>query len=202
MNQPIVLASTSPYRQQLLKQLGLSFSAVAPVGEEHLDQSVAPELLVKHLALNKAVSVRNQYKDALIIGSDQVFVNPRGQILGKPGDAAGARKQLQAMAGKTHVFYTGVALYDCLSGRSMNDYVTFSVTLRKLTAEQIAYYVEQENPVDCAGSFKIEGLGVSLMETTSGTDYTSLIGLPLIRLTAMLSDFGVDVLAPAGCCTP
>jgi len=202
VTQQIVLASTSPYRQQLLRQLGLSFSAVAPVGEEHLDQSVAPELLVKHLALNKAISVRDQYKDALIIGSDQVFVNPRGQILGKPGDAAGARSQLQAMTGKTHVFYTGVALFDCLSGRSVVDYVTFAVTMRQLTPEQIAYYVEQENPVDCAGSFKIEGLGISLMEKMDGADYTSLIGLPLIRLTSMLYEFGVDVLAPSGCCAP
>jgi len=201
VNQPVVLASTSPYRQQLLRQLGLSFSAVAPIGAEHIDQSVAPELLVKHLALNKAVSVRDQYSDALIIGSDQVFVNQRGQILGKPGDAAGARSQLQAMAGKTHVFYTGIALYDCRSRRSVSDYVTFSVTLRQLTAQQIAYYVEQENPVDCAGSFKIEGLGISLMEKTSGADYTSLIGLPLIRLTSMLYEFGVDVLAPPRCCS-
>jgi len=201
VTQSIILASTSPYRQQLLRQLGLPFSAVAPVGDEHLDQSVAPELLVKHLALSKALSVRDQYSDALIIGADQLFVNPRGQIIGKPGDAAGARRQLQSMAGKTHVFYTAVALVDCRSGRSASDYSTFSVTLRSLSPQQIAYYVEQDNPVDCAGSFKIEGLGISLMEKMSGSDYTGLIGLPLIRLTTMLRDFGVDVLAPAGCCS-
>ena len=196
MTRPLILASTSPYRQQLLCQLGLSFSAVAPIGDEYLDQSVAPELLVKHLALQKASSLRDQYQDALIIGSDQVFVNPRGTIIGKPGTAAGARRQLQAMAGKTHVFYTGLALFDCLSGRSMTEYDTFSVTLRDLTPEQIAYYVEQENPINCAGSFKIEGLGISLMEKMSGDDYTALIGLSLIRLTVMLQEFGVDVLSP------
>ncbi|OEU74913.1 MAG: septum formation protein Maf [Desulfuromonadales bacterium C00003068] len=199
MTRPLILASTSPYRQQLLQQLGLPFTAVAPLGEEFLDQSVAPELLVKHLALQKASSLRDSYDDALILGSDQVFVNPRGTIMGKPGSAAGARRQLQAMAGKTHCFYTGIALYDCRSKRSLTEYVSYSVTLRELTAEQIAYYVEQENPIDCAGSFKIEGLGISLMEEMAGEDYTSLIGLPLIRLTLMLQDFGVDVLSPAGC---
>ena len=196
MIRPIILASTSPYRQQLLRQLGINFCAVVPVGEEHLDQNVAPELLVKHLALNKALSVRDQYSDGLIIGSDQVFVNARGKIMGKPGSVAGAKQQLQAMSGKTHIFYTAIALFDCRSERSLADYITFSVTLRSLTAEQITYYVEQENPIDCAGSFKIEGLGISLMEKMSGDDYTSLIGLPLIRLTTMLQEFGVDVLAP------
>ncbi len=196
MTRPIVLASSSPYRQQLLRQLGVAFTAVDPLGEEHIDQNVAPELLVKHLALQKASSLREQYSDALIIGSDQVFVNPRGTIIGKPGTAAKARQQLQTMSGKTHVFYTGLAVFDCLSGRSLTDYVLFSVTLRDLSAEQIAYYVAQENPIDCAGSFKIEGLGIALMEKMAGEDYTSLIGLPLLCLNAMLQDFGVDVLAP------
>lgn len=199
MTRTIVLASTSPYRRQLLQQLGLSFSAVAPIGAEVMDQTVAPELLVKHLALNKALSVRDQYDDALIIGSDQVFVNPRGQIIGKPDGVDGAKCQLQAMAGKTHIFYTGLAMYDCLTRRSMTDFITFSVTLRALTPEQIAYYVAQDNPLNCAGSFKIESLGIALMEKMAGTDYTSLIGLPLIRLTSMLQEFGVDILAPTGC---
>jgi len=199
VTRPLILASTSPYRQQLLQQLRLPFTAVAPLGEEFIDQSVAPELLVKHLALQKATSLRVNYDDALILGSDQVFVNPRGTVMGKPGSVAEAKRQLQAMAGKTHCFYTGIALYDCRSKRSLTEYVAYSVTLRELTAEQIAYYVEQENPVDCAGSFKIEGLGISLMEQMAGEDYTSLIGLPLIRLTLMLQDFGVDVLSPAGC---
>lgn len=199
MTRPLILASTSPYRQQLLQQLGLPFTAVAPLGDEFIDQSIAPELLVKHLALQKASSLVDSYDDALIIGSDQVFVNPRGTIMGKPGSAVGARAQLKAMAGKTHCFYTGISLYDCRSQRSITEYVSYSVTLRELTAEQIAYYVEQENPIDCAGSFKIEGLGISLMAKMAGQDYSSLIGLPLIRLTQMLQDFGVDVLSPAGC---
>lgn len=199
MTRSLILASTSPYRQQLLQQLRLPFTAAAPRGEEFLDQTIAPELLVKHLALQKATSLRDAYDDALIIGSDQVFVNPRGTIIGKPGSAAAARRQLQAMSGKTHRFYTGIALYDCLSKRSLTEYVSYSVTLRELSPEQIAYYIEQENPIDCAGSFKIEGLGISLMAKMSGEDYTSLIGLPLVRLTSMLQEFGVDPLSPVGC---
>ena len=196
MNRPLILASTSPYRQQLLRQLGLSFTAVAPAVEEIIDQQVAPELLVKHLALQKANSVRENYQDALIIGSDQVFVDPRGRILGKPGDVATARRQLQMMAGKTHIFYTGLAVVDCLSGQTLVDYVSFSVTLRELSPEQIVYYVDKEKPLDCAGSFKVEGLGISLMERMEGEDYTCLIGLPLIRLTTMLGECGVDPLSP------
>lgn len=196
MTRPLILASTSPYRQQLLAQLGLSFRAVPPLGDEYIDQQVAPELLVKHLALQKARSLREQYADALIIGADQVFVNPRGTILGKPGSPAQACRQLQEMAGKNHVFYTGIALYDSRSDHALVDYVPFSVTLRTLSYEQIAYYVAQEHPVDCAGSFKIEGLGISLMSKMAGDDYTSLIGLPLIRLTQMLSQCGIDVLSP------
>lgn len=199
MTRALILASTSPYRQQLLQQLGLAFTAVAPQCEEVLDQRISPELLVKHLALQKATSLSACYDDALILGSDQVFVNPRGTILGKPGSAAGARRQLEAMSGKTHHFYTGLALYDCFTKRSLTEYVSYSVTLRELSSEQIAYYVEQENPIDCAGSFKIEGLGISLMEKMAGEDYTSLIGLPLIRLTSMLQEFGVDPLSPVGC---
>nr|WP_198912464.1 Maf family protein [Desulfuromonas acetoxidans] len=196
VSRTLVLASTSPYRQQLLRQLNLSFTAVAPQGEEVIDQQVAPELLVKHLALQKANSIRERFDDALIIGSDQVFVDPRGRILGKPGDAAGACRQLKMMAGQTHAFYTGLALVDCRTSQTLVDYVTFSVTLRPLTTEQIAYYVEQEKPWDCAGSFKVEGLGIALMERMAGDDYSSLIGLPLIRLTTMLAECGVDVLAP------
>lgn len=190
----IVLASTSPYRLQLLRRLGFPFHVAAPLAEENIDQQVAPELLVKHLATEKALSLRGKYPDALIIGADQVFVDARGRILGKPGTFAQAEEQLRLMAGRTHVFYTGLCVLDSADGRCLNDYSTFRVTLRKLTPEQIHRYVRRENPVDCAGSFKIEGLGIALMEKMEGDDYTSLIGLPLIRLTAMLESFGIEVL--------
>jgi len=190
----IVLASTSPYRLQLLRQLGLPFQVSAPLFQERLDQSVSPELLVRHQALHKAKSLAERYPDALIIGADQVFVDARHRIVGKPGNVEQAVAQLLEMQGRTHVFYTGVAVYDSASGGHFATCETFNVTLRTLTEAQIRTYVERENPVDCAGSFKIEGLGIALMEKLEGRDYTALIGLPLIRLTEMLAQFGVNVI--------
>lgn len=190
----IVLASTSPYRRKLLRQLGLPFEAAAPPFVEKIDPSISPELLVKHLALQKAESLRQRYPDALIIGSDQVFVDPRGRILGKPGSQEKAVEQLKAMAGHRHTFFTGLALVDSADSETVVDCATFTVTLRDLDDRQIRAYVRRENPIDCAGSFKIEGLGIALMESLEGRDYTSLIGLPLILLTDMLRHFGVEPL--------
>ncbi len=190
----VVLASTSPYRLQLLRQLGIAFEISAPLFQERIDQEVAPELQVKHLALQKARSLAGQYPDALIIGADQVFVDARGRILGKPGTPEKAVEQLRWMAGRRHTFYTGLSVYDSRTGDSLTDYVAFTVTLRALTLEQIRRYVRRENPVDCAGSFRIEGLGIALMEKMEGDDYTSLIGLPLIKLTEFLMQFGIEVL--------
>ena len=188
----IVLASTSPYRKELLQQLQLSFVTASPVFEEQIDQEVAPELLVKHLAYHKAESLRRYFPDALIIGADQVFVDPRRRILGKPRDAEGAVEQLRAMAGRSHTFYTGLAVIDSASEEAMIDVVTYTVTLRDLSEGEIRAYVAKENPVGCAGSFKIEGMGIALMSRMEGEDYTSLIGLPLIKLTEILRHFGVN----------
>ena len=190
----IVLASTSPYRLQLLRQLGVPFQVAAPAFEETIAQGVAPELLVKHLACQKALSLRERHPEALIIGADQVFIDPRQRILGKPGTPDRACEQLREMAGKSHTFFTGVSVLDAVTGESITDFATYTVKLRPLSDAQIRRYVELENPVDCAGSFKIEGLGVALMERMEGDDYTTLIGLPLIKLTGMLERFGVVVL--------
>ncbi len=190
----VVLASTSPYRLQLLRQLGIPFHVAPPLYEEQLDQRVAPELLVKHFAAHKARSLAEKYPEALILGADQVFVDPRGHILGKPGGLPQAAVQLREMAGKTHTFYTGISIYDAASGESLTDYDCYSVTLRKLSSEQIYAYLEREQPFDCAGSFKIEGLGISLMERMAGDDYTTLIGLPLIKVVDFLAHFDVQVL--------
>lgn len=190
----LVLASTSPYRLKLLRQLDLNFQVAAPLFQERLDQSVSPELLVRHQALHKAKSLAERYPDALIIGADQVFVDARHRILGKPGSSDQAVEQLLDMQGKTHTFYTGVAVFDSSDGAHFATCETFNVTLRALTDEQIRHYVERENPVDCAGSFKIEGLGIALMEKLDGRDYTALIGLPLIRLIEILKQFNIDVL--------
>ncbi len=190
----VVLASTSPYRLQLMRQLGIPFHVAAPQYEERIDQRVAPELLVKHLAGHKAKSLKDRYPDALIIGADQVFVNSRGIIVGKPGTVENAVEQLRDMSGRSHTFYTGLSVFDSASGHSLTDLATYTVTLRKLTIEQIRAYVERENPLDCAGAFKIEGLGIALMERMEGDDYTTLIGLPLIRLTNLLLQMGAKVL--------
>jgi len=190
----IVLASTSPYRRNLLKQLEIPFVVSAPLYIEEIDQGIAPELLVKHLAFGKAQSLARHFTDSLIIGSDQVFVDPRRRILGKPSGRQEAIQQLQAMIGQPHTFYTGVTVFDAESGESASDYSEFSVTLRPLSVEQIEAYVDRENPFDCAGAFRVEGLGIALMEKMEGDDYNSLIGLPLIKLTALLERFGVEVL--------
>ncbi|NOQ41520.1 MAG: septum formation protein Maf [Desulfuromusa sp.] len=190
----IVLASTSPYRQQLLRQLHLPFITAAPNFVEEIDPNVAPELLVRHLAHGKAQSLVERYPDALIIGSDQVFVDQRKRPVGKAGNSQAAFQQLKQMVGRTHCFYTGLALLDSRSGTVQTDYATFTVSFRNLTDDQIYNYLQREKPFDCAGSFKIEGLGIALMEKMEGEDYNSLIGLPLIKLVSMLELAGVHVL--------
>jgi len=190
----IVLASTSPYRRQLLEQLQIPFVAAAPEFEEQIDSDIDPTLLVRHLALGKAQSLVAAYPEALIIGSDQVFVDAQGQSIGKPGTAENAFLQLQQMVGRTHTFYTGLALVDSRTGAVSSDVASFSVTLRPLTDAQIRAYLQREKPFDCAGSFKIEGLGIALMERMEGEDYNALIGLPLIKLVSLLADAGVQVL--------
>jgi septum formation protein len=193
----IVLASTSPYRKQLLQQLQIPFVAASPVYQEEIDQKVAPELLVKHLAFHKAESLRRHFPQSLIIGADQVFVDQRQRILGKPGSFEKATEQLRGMAGRSHTFYTGLAVLDAESGESQVDFSTFTVTLRALTDEEILAYLRREEPFDCAGSFRIEGLGIALMEKMAGEDYTGLIGLPLVKLSEILCRFGVNVLLGA-----
>ncbi|MDH3998881.1 MAG: Maf family nucleotide pyrophosphatase [Desulfuromonadales bacterium] len=190
----LILATTSPYRLQLMRQLELPFHVDSPLYKERMDQSVSAELLVKHQSLHKAKSLAYKYDDALIIGSDQVFVDARHRVLGKPGTPEKAVEQLMEMQGRKHTFYTGLSVLDSASGESLSEVASFSVSMRTLTQEQIENYVARENPVDCAGSFKVEGLGIALMEQMEGSDYNCLIGLPLILMVNMLSHFGVEVL--------
>ncbi|PLY03621.1 MAG: septum formation protein Maf [Desulfuromonas sp.] len=190
----IVLASTSPYRRNLLRQLEIPFVVSSPLYVEKLDQGVAPELLVKHLSFCKAESLQKHFPDSLIIGADQVFVDPRSRVLGKPAGREEAILQLKAMVGQRHTFYTGVTVFDAETGEAASDYSEYSVTLRQLSDQQIASYVDRESPYDCAGAFRVEGLGITLMEKMEGEDYNSLIGLPLIKLTALLERFGIEIL--------
>ncbi len=189
----LILASTSPYRRSLLERLGMPFAAIPPRCEEHVDPSLSPPELVKQLASAKAASLAPEYPDSIIIGSDQVLVS-NGKIIGKPGSPVRAREQLREMAGGVHTFFTGLAVIDAKNDLTFTDCVPFTVTLRRLTDTEIRDYVARENPVDCAGSFKIEGLGISLMEKMEGEDYTALIGLPLISLNSMLRRVGINPL--------
>lgn len=189
---PLLLASSSPYRRQLLDRLRLPFVCASPdIDESHRPQESAAEL-VKRLAREKAMALAAQFPDHLIIGSDQVAVLGE-QILGKPYTFERALQQLSASSGKSVSFLTGIALYNSRSGQCQIDCVPFTVHMRKLDQARISRYLHAEQPYDCAGSFKAEGLGVSLFRSTEGSDATSLIGLPLIRLVDMLQAEGVDV---------
>jgi len=189
----LILASTSPYRRALLERLDIPFAAIAPRCKERIDPSLSPAELVKELALAKAASLVSEYPDSIIVGSDQALES-RGKIIGKPGSPERAREQLREMSGGVHTFYTGLAVIDTAGHNTFTDCVPFTVTLRHLAEAEISDYVDQENPVDCAGSFKIEGLGIALMEKMLGDDYTALIGLPLISLTTMLRRVGINPL--------
>jgi len=189
----LVLASSSIYRTELLKRLDLEFSCCSPyIDETSLLGETAPAL-VKRLAIMKAQAVGKRYSDALIIGSDQVAVL-NDQILGKPGCHEKAVEQLSQAADKEVVFYTGLALYDSGTGKVNAIVDPFKVKFRPLTANQIEHYLCKEQPYNCACSIKSEGLGIALFEKLEGNDPNSLIGLPLIRLVAMLAAEGVDVL--------
>lgn len=189
----LILASTSPFRRDLLARLALSFMAQAPeVDETCLPGETAPDLVAR-LAERKAAAVAWQEPAALIIGSDQVAVLD-GAIIGKPGDHQRAAAQLQQASGRTVVFYTGLCLLDSASGERQIAVEEFRVVFRVLTPAMIERYLRREQPYQCAGSFKSEGLGIALFERLEGDDPTSLIGLPLIRLTRMLEAAGMAVL--------
>lgn len=189
----LFLASTSPFRRELLMRLGLLFSTLAPDVDETRQPGEDAPALVARLAECKAETVARHQPPALIIGSDQAAVLD-GEIIGKPGDHARAVRQLQRASGQTVIFYTGLCLLDNACGQRQVAVETFQVTFRTLTPMMIERYLRREQPYHCAGSFKSEGLGIALFERLEGDDPTSLIGLPLIRLTRMLEAAGVSVL--------
>jgi MAF protein len=189
---PLLLASSSPYRRELLERLHLPFVCASPdIDESHRPQESATEL-VKRLAQEKAMALATRFPDHLIIGSDQVAVLGE-QIIGKPHTFERALEQLKASSGKSVSFLTGLALYNSRTGQCQIDCVPFTVHMRELDEERISRYLRAEQPYDCAGSFKAEGLGVRLFQSTEGPDATSLIGLPLIRLVDMLTAEGVEI---------
>jgi MAF protein len=189
---PLILASSSAYRQALLHRLNLPFDSHSPDLDETRLPGEPALSLVQRLAEGKARALAGHYPAHLIIGSDQVAVLGE-RILGKPGGFEQALEQLTAASGQRVTFLTGLALLDTHTGQCQVDVVPFSVTMRALPESALARYLRAEQPYDCAGSFKAEGLGVSLFHSTEGTDATSLVGLPLIRLVAMLAQAGVAV---------
>lgn len=192
--QPLILASGSRYRESLLRRLGLDFTAHAADIDETPRSHEPPETLAQRLASSKAHALATQHPNALIIGSDQVAWLD-GEPLHKPGNFDNALAQLQRSRGKTVTFYTGLCLYDGATATQQLAVERYRASFRALTDAQLRQYLTREQPYDCAGSFKCEGLGISLFTSLSGNDPTALIGLPLIRLTDMLTNAG---LAPLG----
>jgi len=194
MSQPLVLASSSPYRSALLGRLGLPFETAVPLVDESRRPGEPPQVLVLRLAEAKARAVARVHPDALIIGSDQVAcIDDR--ILGKPGNRARALEQLEQASGRCVVFQTGLCLLNAVTGRTQTLVEPFRVHFRPLTRVRIEAYLDRETPYNCAGSFKSEGLGIALFERLDGHDPSALIGLPLIRLVTLLESEGLDPLA-------
>ena len=190
--QTLILASTSPFRQQILRKLNREFAIHAPDVDETPVDNETPQELVLRLSEAKARAVAHHYPDALIIGSDQIAVL-ENQILGKPHNHENARQQLMEAAGKKLTFYTGLCLFNSKTAHTQLRCVPYHVYFRNLNAEQIERYLLAEKPYNCAGSFKSEGLGISLFEKLEGEDPNTLIGLPLIELIRLLANEGVEI---------
>ncbi len=190
----LILASSSPYRRALFARLGFAFISASPSLDETPLPDETVEALVERLALAKAKALSAKYPKALIIGSDQACLCGTS-ILGKPGNLANARSQLRTCSGKKVDFYTGLALFNSTTGVQQYKLDIFSVVFRKLTEAEIENYLQREQPFDCAGSFKAEGLGISLFERMEGKDFHSLIGMPLISLCDLLREAGLNPLS-------
>ncbi|MGF1725523.1 Maf-like protein [Photobacterium nomapromontoriensis] len=191
--QPLLLASTSPYRQSLLAKLQLPFTTAKPNTDETPLPNEHAEQLVRRLAKNKAQACADDYPDHLIIGSDQVCVI-NGHIVGKPHTLENACRQLKDASGQIVTFYTGLCLHNAQTGLSDVICELFHVHFRELSDEAIRHYVEREQPLECAGSFMSEGLGIALFDRLEGRDPNTLVGLPLIALREMLEKQGYTVL--------
>ncbi|MFV0679651.1 Maf family protein [Ottowia sp.] len=187
---PLVLGSTSPYRRELLARLRLPFEATAPQVDETPLPGEAPPDLARRLALAKAKDVARRHPKAIVIGSDQV-ADLAGTPLGKPGTHERAVAQLQHMSGQTVQFHTAVAVVCAEAGFVQCDLAPVQVRFRALTTDEIERYLHAEQPYDCAGSAKSEGLGITLLDAIDSDDPTALIGLPLIRTARLLRAAGI-----------
>lgn len=193
MQRNVILASTSRYRRELLARLRLPFDIHAPEVDETPLAHETPSALAQRLALEKANAVARRFPEAVVIGSDQV-ADLAGEPLGKPGDHERATAQLRRMRGQTLVFQTAVAVVCQATGFVQRDIAPVRVVFRDLSDAAIESYLRAEQPYDCAGSAKSEGLGIALLDAIDSDDPTALVGLPLIRTARMLRAAGVDLL--------
>jgi MAF protein len=189
----LVLASTSPFRKALLDRLQVPYTCDSPDIDESPLAAETIEQMVTRLACEKARAVADRHPDALIIGSDQSAIL-EGEILTKSGNFDNAVRQLRNASGKRIVFHTGLCLLNSVTGEKQSACVPYTVEFRELTDAMIEQYLKKERPYNCAGSFKSEGLGITLFKRFEGEDPNALIGLPLIKLTEFLENEGFDVL--------
>ena len=193
----LILGSTSRYRRELLSRLRVPFEVVSPDVDETPRSDETPEQLALRLALAKAQAVASQHPHAVVIGSDQV-ADLNGEPLGKPGNFERAKLQLQRMRGQTVVFQTAVAVVRADTGFARTELAQIKVRFRDLSDDEITAYLHAEEPYDCAGSAKSEGLGIALLDAIDNDDPTALIGLPLIRTARLIREAGISLLgAPA-----
>ena len=189
----LVLGSSSPYRKALLEKLDLSFDCDSPDIDETPLKGEHPKDMVARLAKAKAQAIAERHPQSIIIASDQCATLD-GQIIGKPGDFENAFAQLRNASGRTVTFYTSLCVFNAGTNQYQETVEPFYVYFRQLTDSEIENYLKKEEPYNCAGSFKSEGLGISLFERLEGNDPNTLIGLPLIQLIKMLDEFGVNVI--------
>ena len=193
LGRPLILGSTSRYRKELLTRLRIPFETASPDVDETPHSNESPKDLALRLALAKARAVALKYPEAVVIGSDQV-ADLEGTPLGKPGNHANAILQLQRMRGKTVIFQTALSVVCIATGYERTDLAEVKVKFRDLSDAEIETYLRAEEPYDCAGSAKSEGLGIALLDAIDNDDPTALIGLPLIRTCQMLREAGVKLL--------
>ncbi len=194
INRQLILGSTSRYRRELLERLHIPFQVAAPDVDETPRPQEAPRVLAERLALAKAKAVAAQYPQAVVIGSDQV-ADLNGHSLGKPGTHEKAVAQLRLMRGQTVIFQTAVAVVCLETGFEQRTLAAVRVKFRDLTDNEIENYLRIEQPYDCAGSAKSEGLGIALLDSIDSDDPTALVGLPLVRTCQMLRAAGIELLA-------
>jgi MAF protein len=189
----LILASSSIHRRKLLKQLKLPFTVVKPNIDESRKKNEPINQFVKRLSKEKAMKIALDHKDSIVIGSDEVAVC-NNKVLGKPLTIKNAKKQLKLISGQNVVFKTGICVVSIDDRKIFSSVVNYNITMRTLDDRQIENYIKKEDMLKCAGSIRIEGLAIGLIEKTSGSDPTSIIGLPLIKLSSYLEKMGYKVL--------